>query len=374
MLVGVTVPANSTGDESSTSTHFKRKKARKNVVPGHRPMARSFRNSHNEIHDSSYSGSRNPLYDATTSNEVAESNPREPHQAPVEQVLATNETRSLEERLAQLTAALQQKEDELAALRTQLANRTGRENEGHATSQAAHQASPSSISLEAIQQMINEGVKAQYMQTHYSMRLGYVKPYPPDVDLVPFPNNYRQPQFSKFNGTGSLHEHVAHFLAACQDTANNGELLLRQFVQTLSGPAFTWHSKLAPGSIKTWEQMQDSFLEHFYSTQRTVGITELTQTEQRGNEKATDFINRWRNLSLHCPQPITEQEAVRMCMNNLNPDMAVYLQGVPALTFEELASKVTDIENYMQFVIRRSKPYSKPIEKSNPPDKATFKP
>uniref|UniRef100_J3MCF1 Uncharacterized protein n=1 Tax=Oryza brachyantha TaxID=4533 RepID=J3MCF1_ORYBR len=197
MPVGVTVPANSTGDESSTSTHFKRKKARKNVVPGHRPMTRSFRNS-----DASYSASHNPLYDATTSseNEVVESNP----------------------------PALQQKEDELAALRTQLANGTGRENEGRAsTSQASHQASPSSISLEAIQRMINEGVKAQYMQTHYSMRLGYVKPYPPDVDLVPFPNNYRQPQFSKFNGTGSLHEHVAHFLAACQDTANNGALLLR---------------------------------------------------------------------------------------------------------------------------------------------------
>uniref|UniRef100_J3MFE1 Retrotransposon gag domain-containing protein n=1 Tax=Oryza brachyantha TaxID=4533 RepID=J3MFE1_ORYBR len=280
MPVGVTVPANSTGDESSTSTHFKRKKAQKNVVPGHRSVTRSFRNFDNENHDSSYSGSHNPLYDATTSseNEVVESNPR------------------------------------------------------------------------------------------------YVKPYPPDVDLVPFPNNYRQPQFSKFNGTGSLHEHVAHFLAACQDTANNGALLLRQFVQTLSGLAFTWYSKLAPGSIKTWEQMQDSFLERFYSMQRTVGIMELTQTEQRGNEKAADFINRWRNLNLHCPQPITEQEAVRMCMNNLNPDMAVYLQGVRPLTFEELASKATDIENYMQFVTRRSKPYSKQIEKSNPRDKATFKP
>jgi hypothetical protein len=128
--------------------------------------------------------------------------------------------------------------------------------------------------------MISEGVKAQYMQTHYSMRPGYVKPYPPEVDMVPFPDNYRQPQFTKFNGTGSPHEHVAHFLAACQDTAHNGALLLRQFVQTLSGPAFTWYSKLAPGSIRTWEQMQDAFLERFYSTQRMVGITELTQTLQ----------------------------------------------------------------------------------------------
>jgi hypothetical protein len=82
---------------------------------------------------------------------------------------------------------------------------------------------------------------------------------------------------------------VAHFLAACQDTSHNGALLLRQFVQTLLGPGFTWYSKLAPGSIRSWEQMQDAFLERFYSTQRTVGITELTQTLQRANERAADF-------------------------------------------------------------------------------------
>ena len=71
------------------------------------------------------------------------------------------------------------------------------------------------ITLESIQRMISECVKAQYMQTHYSMHPGYVKPYPSEVVMVPFPNNYHQPQFSKFNWTGSPHEHVAHFLVAC---------------------------------------------------------------------------------------------------------------------------------------------------------------
>ena len=205
------------------------------------------------------------------------------------------------------------------------------------------------------------------------MRPGYVKPYPPEIDVVPFPANYRQPQFSKFNGTGSPHEHVAHFLAACQDTAHNSALLLRQFVQTLSGPAFTWYSKLAPGSVTSWEQMQEAFLERFYSTQRTVGITELTQTSQRLTEKAADFINRWRNLSLHCPQPITEPEAVRMCMNNLLPSMGIYLQGVRPITFEELASKATDIENYQVHVSRQAKPFNKPMEKNGQHDKPPAK-
>jgi hypothetical protein len=93
---------------------------------------------------------------------------------------------------------------------------------------------------------------------------------------------------------------------------------------------------------------------------------------QRPNEKAADFINRWRNLSLHCPQPITEPEAVRMCMNNLSPDMAIHLQGVRPITFEELSSKATDIENYMHHLSRPPRTFSKaPLDKNNQRDKPT---
>ena len=74
-------------------------------------------------------------------------------------------------------------------------------------------------------------------------------------------------------------------------------------------------------------------------------------------------INRWRNLSLHRPQPITASEAVRMYMNNLRPDMAVYLQGVRPITFEELASKATDIYNYLSHIARRSKFVDKVTDK-----------
>jgi chromosome segregation ATPase len=133
----------------------------------------------------------------------------------VEEVLATNEGQTIEEQMAQLTAILQQKEDELAVLQQQTAvlqqeehelvtlchqaaMSQQRENElaalhqqvNAAMSQNSYQSASATISLEAIQRMIAEGVKAQYMQTHYSMWPEYVKPYPPKVDMVPFPCNY----------------------------------------------------------------------------------------------------------------------------------------------------------------------------------------
>jgi hypothetical protein len=155
---------------------------------------------------------------------------------------------------------------------------------------------------------------------------------------------------------------VANFLVACQDTTQwsySPPLICTNIIRS------SFHMVHQVGtSIRTWEQMQDAFLERFYSTQRTVGITELTQTLQRPNEKAADFINRWRNLSLHYPQPITEPKAVRMCMNNLSPNMAIHLQGVRPITFKELSSKATDIENYMHHMSRPPRTLNKaPLEK-----------
>jgi hypothetical protein len=61
-------------------------------------------------------------------------------------------------------------------------------------------------------------------------------------------------------------------------------------------------------------------------------------------------------------------------MNNLSPDMAIYLQGVRPITFEELSSKDTDIENYMQRISRQGKSHNKPVEKNLQRDKFPIKP
>jgi hypothetical protein len=60
-----------------------------------------------------------------------------------------------------------------------------------------------------------------------------------------------------------------------------------------------------------------------------------------------------------------------MCMNNLSPNM--YMQGVRPISFEELASKATYIENYMQHITRQSRPFNKPMEKSGEGDKVPTK-
>lgn len=62
-----------------------------------------------------------------------------------------------------------------------------------------------------------------------------------------------------------------------------------------------------------------------------------------------------------------------MYMNNLRPDMVVDLQGVRPITFEELASKATEIYNYLSHIARRSKFVDKVTDKDRTPEKTQTK-
>jgi len=70
-----------------------------------------------------------------------------------------------------------------------------------------------------------------------------------------------------------------HFIGTCNTTGTDGDLMVKHFVRTLKGNAFDWHTDLEPESIDSWKQMEQEFLNRFYSTQRIVSVTELTNTK-----------------------------------------------------------------------------------------------
>ena len=81
------------------------------------------------------------------------------------------------------------------------------------------------------------------------------RPYPAEFDLVPYPKGYVVPKFKTFSGESTKDQnpdqHLAHFRASCGNTGNNDALLLRQFPQSLVGPAFSWFYSLENGKWKS---------------------------------------------------------------------------------------------------------------------------
>ncbi|CAB4319825.1 unnamed protein product [Prunus armeniaca] len=212
------------------------------------------------------------------------------------------------------------------------------------TKEEKAESSTSTISPNDIKALIAEGIREFQLSIAPPVQ-GYRKPFPSHYDAIPFPKGYQRPIFDKFDGiSSSPHEHLAHFYSACGETSQSDALLVRQFVQSLKGSAFTWYTQLPPGSILTWDDMQKAFLAQFVSSKKKVSIMDLAQTTQKPGKNANDFIMRWRSLNLQCPEKITEQSAVQMCYNNLIPDIATFVAIAEPQSFDALVSKASNVE------------------------------
>jgi len=90
------------------------------------------------------------------------------------------------------------------------------------------------------------------------------------------PYGYQPSKFNQFDGKGNPKQHIAHFIEMCSNAGTEGDRLVKQFVRSLKGVTFDWYTDLELESINSWEQMEHEFLNRFYSTQRIVSTTELT--------------------------------------------------------------------------------------------------
>jgi hypothetical protein len=130
----------------------------------------------------------------------------------------------------------------------------------------------------------------------------YQKPYPEYFDTIPYPQGFRVPDFSKFNGddTKTTYEHIGQFLAQVNDLGITDVHRIRLFPLSLSATAFSWFTSLASGSIEMWPMLEQRFHEYFYNREVELRLSDLTTIRQKYNETSSEYIRWFRETRNKC--------------------------------------------------------------------------
>lgn len=172
----------------------------------------------------------------------------------------------------------------------------------------------------------------------------YAKPYTTRVDRLKMHAGYQPLKFQQFDGKGNPKQHIAHFVETCNNADTDGDLMVKQFLCLLKGNAFDWYTDIKPGSIDSWMQLKQDFLNHFYSTRRTVSMAKLSNTRQWKDEPVIDYIDYWRNLSLNCRDRLFKVFTIEMCIHGMHSGPHYILQGIQPKTFDKLMTKAHNLE------------------------------
>ncbi|XP_050217498.1 uncharacterized protein LOC126668336 [Mercurialis annua] len=181
-------------------------------------------------------------------------------------------------------------------------------------------------------------------------RPSYMKPYPDWIDkLYPFPRGYKVPEFSLFSGEErgqSTIEHVARFLAQCDEAAAHDFWKLRLFVSSLTKMAFTWYSRLTPKSIETWKDLEILFHEEFYRAPLDVTLADLARISQLPSKSAEKYIDRFINLRRRCSTKMSEADCVLMVVRGMSFAMREHFEGHRFWDLFELTNRVKSYESF----------------------------
>ncbi|KAL6141772.1 hypothetical protein ACLB2K_060059 [Fragaria x ananassa] len=97
---------------------------------------------------------------------------------------------------------------------------------------------------------------------------------------------------------------------------------------------------LAPGSIRTWDEMADKFCRKYFQHEERVTIAQLNNTRQQAGENLVEFLRQFRDLALDCYDEKDEESLMEICIGNILPEYRVYLENIGITQFYRLIEAV----------------------------------
>ena len=75
---------------------------------------------------------------------------------------------------------------------------------------------------------------------------------------------------------------------------------VRLFSLSLTGTTFSLFSSLAPNSVRSWNELEQKYHDHFYNGDNETKLTDLTSVMQGRDESIHTYFKRFKNIKNRC--------------------------------------------------------------------------
>ncbi|GJY46325.1 reverse transcriptase domain-containing protein [Tanacetum coccineum] len=156
--------------------------------------------------------------------------------------------------------------------------------------------------------------------------------------------NHRMPTNAKiYDGTSDPADHITRFTGMGNSAEWPMPVWCRMFQQTLDGKARAWFDKLPSGSIDSWDDLEEKFLNRFGMLKACdKDPTEITKIVRRANEALPNFRERWVSESNAIPNVPELMRISSFMSSHKCPELSKRFSDSIPRTVDEMLRRVDD--------------------------------
>ncbi|XP_061359391.1 uncharacterized protein LOC133303490, partial [Gastrolobium bilobum] len=166
------------------------------------------------------------------------------------------------------------------------------------------------------------------------------------VPNVVIPPKFKVPDFDKYKGTTCPKSHLTMYCRKMASYAQDENLLIHFFQDSLTGAASNWYTHLERAHIRCWKDLADAFLKQYkYNIDMAPDRLQLQNMTKKDVESFKEYAQRWRELSAQVDPPLSEKEMVATFIDTLQSSFYDRMIGSVSSNFSDIVIIGERVEN-----------------------------
>jgi len=137
-----------------------------------------------------------------------------------------------------------------------------------------------------------------------------------DLWLVPnvqIPHKFKLPVFEKYKGTSCPKDHLTMYVRKMSMYANDHQVLIRYFQDSLTSAALKWYMNLDRAKIRTFNDLREAFVQQYkFNVDMAPDRSDLLAMTQKDNETFREHAQWWRNIAAQVSPREEEKEMTKL--------------------------------------------------------------